>query len=92
MATVSPELHETLERERKIVQGARLILEGLGVDLADHNFATTPERMLKVYKELCAPPELHGHCSDAGCGVLHYVSTSHATGSSPGQHCLHSRW
>jgi GTP cyclohydrolase I len=29
-----------------------LILEGLGVDITDHNFKTTPERMLKVYKEL----------------------------------------
>lgn len=43
--------------DEKIICGARLILEGLGVDLTDHNFATTPERMLKVYKELFAPPD-----------------------------------
>lgn len=57
MAIVSPELHEIMKRDDMIVQGARLILEGLGVDLIDHNFATTPERMLKVYKELFAPPD-----------------------------------
>lgn len=43
--------------DSKIISGARLILEGLGVDINDHNFATTPERVLKVYKELFAPPE-----------------------------------
>ena len=43
--------------EQKIVEGSRLLLEGLGVDLKDGNFTTTPERMLKVYKELFAPPD-----------------------------------
>lgn len=41
----------------KIIAGARLLLEGLGVDLNDGNFATTPQRMLKVYKELFSPPD-----------------------------------
>lgn len=41
--------------DQKIIRGAKLILEGLGVDLKDHNFNTTPQRMLKVYKELFQP-------------------------------------
>lgn len=40
----------------KIEAGARLILEGLGVDLADSNFAQTPHRVAKVYQELFQPP------------------------------------
>lgn len=35
-----------------IEQGTRLILEGLGVDLANHNFTDTPRRVAKVYAEL----------------------------------------
>lgn len=41
----------------KIEQGARLILEGLEVDLEDTNFATTPQRVAKVYQELFTPKE-----------------------------------
>jgi GTP cyclohydrolase IA len=44
-------------KDQMIIDGARLILQGLGVDITDHNFSTTPERVLKVYKELFAPPE-----------------------------------
>lgn len=40
-----------------IVDGARMILQGIGVDLTDPNFSTTPERMLKVYKEMFVPQE-----------------------------------
>lgn len=40
-----------------IQQGAQLMLEGLGVDLKDHNFATTPQRVAKVFREVFAPPE-----------------------------------
>lgn len=39
----------------KIEAGVELILEGLGVDLEDHNFKDTPERVAKVYKELFTP-------------------------------------
>lgn len=45
------------DRDQLIIAGATMILEGLGVDLSDHNFNTTPQRMLKVYKEMFAPPE-----------------------------------
>lgn len=39
----------------KIEQGARLILEGLEVDLTSHNFASTPARVAKVYQEIFTP-------------------------------------
>jgi len=39
----------------KLIAGATLILEGLGVDLTDHNFASTPARMAEVYAELFEP-------------------------------------
>ena len=38
-----------------IEQGAMLILEGLGVDLESHNFASTPARVAKVYEEMFVP-------------------------------------
>lgn len=41
----------------KIQQGARLILEGLGVDLTGDNFRTTPERYAKVFEEVFEPPK-----------------------------------
>lgn len=41
----------------KIAAGARLMLEGLEVDLTDDNFRTTPERVAKVFAEIFAPPE-----------------------------------
>jgi len=40
-----------------IENGAALILEGLGVDLNDHNFCTTPHRVFKVFQEIFSPPE-----------------------------------
>lgn len=39
-----------------ITQGYRLILQGLEVDITDHNFDTTPERATKVLEELFCPP------------------------------------
>lgn len=39
----------------KIEQGARLILEGLEVDLTSHNFHSTPARVAKVYQEIFTP-------------------------------------
>jgi len=42
---------------QKVEVGARLVLEGLGVDLNDHNFATTPARVAKVYQEMFCPKE-----------------------------------
>jgi GTP cyclohydrolase I len=38
-------------------EGATLLLRGLGVDLTDHNFATTPKRVADVYQELFSPKE-----------------------------------
>lgn len=40
----------------KIEAGMRLVLEGLGVDLNDHNFNTTPQRAAKVFQEIFCPP------------------------------------
>lgn len=40
-----------------IAEGARLMLEGLGVDLGDSNFSKTPERVAKVMQELFVPKE-----------------------------------
>jgi len=37
--------------------GAKLILMGLGVDIEDHNFATTPKRVADVYEEMFCPKE-----------------------------------
>jgi GTP cyclohydrolase IA len=39
----------------KIEAGVSLILEGLGVDLEDHNFKDTPKRAARVYKEVFTP-------------------------------------
>ena len=41
--------------EKKIVDGIRLILEGLGVNLEDENFKDTPRRFLEFIKELKEP-------------------------------------
>jgi GTP cyclohydrolase I len=40
-----------------IQQGVQLVLEGLGVDPNDHNFASTPERAAKVFQEVFQPTE-----------------------------------
>lgn len=48
--------HRKFDRLR-IEQGARLILEGLGVDIRNHNFASTPARVAKVYEELFCPQQ-----------------------------------
>lgn len=40
-----------------IERGATLILQGLGVDLTNHNFATTPKRVADVYEEMFCPPD-----------------------------------
>lgn len=41
----------------QIEAGARLMLQGLEVDLADSNFASTPGRVAKVMAEMFNPPE-----------------------------------
>lgn len=51
----------------KIEAGARLILEGLGVDLSDSNFAQTPNRVAKVYQELFQPPATEWPVFDEDC-------------------------
>lgn len=40
-----------------IERGARQMLIGLGVDITDHNFASTPARVAKVMAELFVPKE-----------------------------------
>lgn len=39
-----------------IEEGMKLVLEGLEVDLTDHNFSTTPRRAAKVFQEVFCPP------------------------------------
>ena len=36
-----------------IAKGTRLILDGLGLDLADPNLEDTPDRVVEVYREVC---------------------------------------
>lgn len=43
---------------QKIEAATRLLLEGLEVDLSDHNFVDTPRRVAKAYAELFSPPDL----------------------------------
>ena len=42
----------------KIEEATRLLLEGLEVDLSDHNFVDTPKRVAKAYAELFSPPDI----------------------------------
>lgn len=43
---------------RELIEaGVRCILEGLEVDVRDHNFYDTPRRVADVYEELFAPPK-----------------------------------
>lgn len=44
-------------KDRLIMRGVEMILKGLDVDTTDHNFRETPQRVLKVYRELFRPPE-----------------------------------
>lgn len=55
VAKMDPKSALRLRRRAKIEAGARLILEGLEVDLEDHNFATTPQRVADVYEEIFTP-------------------------------------
>lgn len=43
-------------KDELIKQGVLLILKGLEVDLGDRNFLETPDRVLRVYKELFGQP------------------------------------
>lgn len=38
---------------REAERGARYLMEGLGLDLADPNLRETPRRIVKAYQELC---------------------------------------
>lgn len=40
---------------KKIEEGVRLILEGIGADLSDENFAETPKRVADFFEELLSP-------------------------------------
>lgn len=41
----------------KVEKGVQLILEGLGCNLSDHNFTSTPERYAKALEEMFIPEE-----------------------------------
>lgn len=41
--------------KKKIEQGVRLVLQGMGVDLTDSNFRDTPKRVARLYKEMLTP-------------------------------------
>lgn len=43
---------------QKVEEATKLLLEGLGVDLADHNFRDTPSRVARAYVEIFEPPDL----------------------------------
>jgi GTP cyclohydrolase I len=45
------------EKELKVGEGVRLILEALGVDMEDRNFATTPQRYAKFISSLFWSPK-----------------------------------
>ena len=42
--------------EKYIIRGVELMLDGFGVDRKDPNYADTPRRVAKLYKELFTPP------------------------------------
>lgn len=50
-------IQQTTFNRQLVEEGARLVLQGLGVDLTDHNFSTTPKRVADVYESLFCPPE-----------------------------------
>ena len=50
----------------KIKQGVRLLLEGMGEDPAREGLVETPDRIARMYEELCA-----GYGEDAGEIVIH---------------------
>lgn len=41
--------------DKKLEQGVRLILEGMGVSLDDSNFRDTPKRVARMYRQLLTP-------------------------------------
>jgi GTP cyclohydrolase I len=54
---LSEPFHPRAMNLHTIKGGVRMILDGLGVDPGDHNFAATPERVAAVYAELFTPSE-----------------------------------
>ena len=54
------ETHLKMDAE-KIKQGVRLLLEGMGEDPAREGLVETPDRIARMYEELCA-----GYGEDAG--------------------------
>ena len=63
------ETHLKMDAE-KIKQGVRLLLEGMGEDPAREGLVETPDRIARMYEELCA-----GYCEDAGThlGAVSYT-------------------
>lgn len=41
--------------QKKMAEGVRLLLEGMGVDLNDRNYQDTPARVARMYAELFTP-------------------------------------
>jgi GTP cyclohydrolase IA len=44
---------------KKMEEGVRLLLQGMGVDLADENFRDTPRRVAAMYRELFSRPKFN---------------------------------
>lgn len=44
--------------DRKMRQGVRLLLEGMGLDLSDPDFKDTPARVSRMYQELLQPKRI----------------------------------
>lgn len=54
-ARVESHSHKSRLDVQKMEQGAKLLLQGMGVDLEDSNFRGTPARVAKMFKELLTP-------------------------------------
>lgn len=56
MPLTTPRTRKRID-EGKIERAVELLLEGLGVDLKDHNYLETPERVARMYMEMFGPKE-----------------------------------
>ena len=42
---------------KRMEKGVHMLLEGMGVDLADPNYSATPKRVARMYKEMLTPQD-----------------------------------
>lgn len=71
--------------DKKLQQGVKLLLEGMGVDLSDRNYKDTPARVTRMYRELFTPrhnsfatfPEQHDSMVILRGHVVHGVCPHH---------------